>query len=164
MAQITGFEDIAPYLTQPLVLVGFVLFTFFGAERALLKAGLIPRLTPRAGETVMQRLMCYRFVLVLLAIVLGFSLALYRGERGHNPAQAASTLKQRATASNGGTAINTGRDFTIGVRSPPPPVEYATSRSAGTELAVPSVSQDAKSEGVGIAINAGRDARIHNNE
>jgi hypothetical protein len=39
---LAAFKEIAPYLTQPLVLVGFVLLLFFGLHRSLLKAGIIP--------------------------------------------------------------------------------------------------------------------------
>jgi hypothetical protein len=36
MPEITGFSKVAPYLVNPLVLIGFGLFLFFGLYRALL--------------------------------------------------------------------------------------------------------------------------------
>jgi hypothetical protein len=161
MEEIARYKDVAPYLTQPLVLVGFVLFTVFGVQRALLKAGRIPPLTPRAGGAAVRSLVRYGFVIAFLVIVLGFALALYRAEREHNPLQATSTLGQDAAVREGGTAFNIGRDLAIGHRPSPSPVENTASPSAEKESAVPSVSQDAKAEGGGIAINVGRDADIH---
>jgi hypothetical protein len=34
---LAAFKEIAPYLTHPLVLVGFVLLLFFGLHRSILK-------------------------------------------------------------------------------------------------------------------------------
>jgi hypothetical protein len=160
MEEVHGFRDIAPYLTHPLVLVGFVLFAVFGIHRALLKAARISPLTPRASGTVVQALLRNGFVIALLVIVLGFAFALYRTEREHHPANATLTLKQTATANEGGTATNAGRDVTIGARLSRPPVENATSPSIEKESAAASVTQDAKADGGGISINAGRDANI----
>ncbi len=85
MDEITGFQAIAPYLTNPLVLAGFALFLLFGVHRALLKAGIIPPLTPSAGNKVVQSLLRYGFVIALVVIVLGFVLAFYQTHSQHDP-------------------------------------------------------------------------------
>ncbi len=154
------FKDLAPYLMQPLVLVGFVVFIFFGAQRALLKAGRIPPLTRRAGETVLGRLVRHDFVIALLVVLLGFALALYRAGREHDPVRTTSTLKQVATALEGGMAVNAGRDVNLDAR-PSPSKPENTASSAEDAPAASSVIQEAKAAGGGIAINAGRDANIH---
>ncbi len=41
---ISAFEHVAPFLTQPLVLIGFVLVLIFSIHKQLLKTGII--LTP----------------------------------------------------------------------------------------------------------------------
>jgi hypothetical protein len=163
MEDLAWFKDVAPYLTQPLVLVGFVLLIVFGVYGALLKASIIPPLTPRAGGTMVQSLVRYGFVIALLVIVLGFAFAFYQTQQNHNPAQEISTIKQNATAAQGGTAANAGRDANIGTQpsSQPRPVESAPLPSTEKEPSPLSVNQDAKAEGGGMAINAGRDVNIH---
>jgi hypothetical protein len=163
MEDFAWFKDVAPYLMQPLVLVGFVLLIVFGVNGALLKAGIIPPLTPRAGGTMVQNLVRYGFVIALLVIVLGFAFAFYQAQQEHSPAQETSTLKQSATTGQGRTAANAGRDANIGTQpsSQPLPVENAPSPSAGKGAPPLSVNQDAKAEGGGMAINAGRDVNIH---
>ena len=161
MEEIAWFKDIARYLAQPLVLVGFVLCIVFGVQRALLKAGRIPPLTARAGGSVVHSLVRYGFVIALVVIVLGFTLAMYQVGREPNPGEATSTLKQEATVRDGHTAIKTGRDITIGVHPSAHPVESVASPGAEKESVSRSVSQHASAEGGGIAINAGRDAVIH---
>ena len=68
------FTKIAPYLSDPLVLIGFVLFLGFSFSRAILRAGIIPQLTARLGYRVLQRILFYGFVIALTLIVLGFGL------------------------------------------------------------------------------------------
>ena len=78
MGTLQAFKDIAPYLSDPLVLTGFVLLLFFGIHRSLLKARIILPLTTRTGGKVVQLLLRYGFLIALLVIVLGFGLAFYK--------------------------------------------------------------------------------------
>lgn len=73
-----NFKQIAPYLTNPLVLVGFVLLLFFGIHRTLLRAGIIKPLAPSAGGKAINSLLKYGFWIALVTIVLGFTLAAFR--------------------------------------------------------------------------------------
>lgn len=82
---LTTFIKIAPYLTSPLVLVGFVLLLFFGFHRTLLKAGIIPPLNPHTGGKIVRLILRYGFVIALVVIVLGFVLELYRTPWGTEP-------------------------------------------------------------------------------
>ena len=68
------FQKIAPYLQDPLVLMGFALLLFFGFARAVLRAGIVPQLTKAAGHNVVSRMLLYGFVLALAIIALGFGL------------------------------------------------------------------------------------------
>src|SRR5580698_2714412 len=72
------FRTIAPFLTHPLVVVGYVLLLFFGLLRALLKEKIIPPLTPQTGGRVVQVLLKYGFVIALVTILLGFLIEGYR--------------------------------------------------------------------------------------
>lgn len=69
-----GFSEYARYLQHPLVLIGFVLLLFFGVHRALLKSGVLPRLTEQSGSKVVQVLLRYGFIIALAILLLGFSL------------------------------------------------------------------------------------------
>ncbi len=69
-----NFATVAPYLTNPLALVGYVLFLFFGLQRTLIKSKIIPPVSARTGGKVVQLLLRYGFVLALVVIVAGFLL------------------------------------------------------------------------------------------
>ncbi len=69
-AWLAAFKDIAPYLTHPLVLVGFVLLLFFGLS-----------LSARTGGKVVQIPLRHSFVVVLVVIVLGFALQFYKTQK-----------------------------------------------------------------------------------
>src|SRR5262249_36059049 len=80
-----AFSNVAPYLTNPLVLLGFLLLLVFAVQRALLGAGIIPQLAQRTGGRVVQSLLRYGFVIALVVIILGFLLAFYRAREEHSP-------------------------------------------------------------------------------
>jgi tetratricopeptide (TPR) repeat protein len=81
MPELGGFAQIAPYLTNPLVLAGFGLLLFFGLLRAVLKSRVMPTVSQTAGGRALASLLRYGFVVALVVIVLGFALAYYRTER-----------------------------------------------------------------------------------
>jgi hypothetical protein len=87
------FSKVAPYLRDPLVLIGFFLFLAFLFTRTLLKKGIIPRLPPTAGFRILKTILLYGFVIGLLLIILGFSLK-YAEMRGKER-QAAAEIKSR---------------------------------------------------------------------
>lgn len=102
MNAIAGFKEFVPYLTHPMVLVGYALLSVFGVHRALLKARIIPPLTPRTGGRVVQRLLRYGFVIALIVIILGFLLAFYQTHLQHDPdvlQRQAETTRLQALAS-----------------------------------------------------------------
>ena len=73
------FGPIAPYLTNPLVLIGFVLMLIFGVYHALIRSGMMLHVTQQAGrKKVQQTLLHYGFVLSLVVIVLGFGYQFYK--------------------------------------------------------------------------------------
>ena len=72
-----AFEKIVPYLTHPLVLVGFALLLFFGVHRLLIQSGIIPPLDKKAGSAVVLALLRYGFWIALAVIVLGFGLQFF---------------------------------------------------------------------------------------
>ena len=68
------FEKIAPYLKDPLVLIGFFLFLGFLFCRYILKQGIIPTLPPTLGFRILRTILLYGFILGLLLTALGFGL------------------------------------------------------------------------------------------
>jgi hypothetical protein len=68
------FEKIAPYLKDPLVLIGFFLFLAFLFCRFILKQGIIPTLPATLGFRVLRTILLYGFLLGLLISALGFLL------------------------------------------------------------------------------------------
>ena len=66
------FSKIAPYLANPLVLIGFSLFLFFGIHRALLRARLLTPLSQGQSPAVIRLILRYGLSLAILAVVLGF--------------------------------------------------------------------------------------------
>ena len=68
------FARIAPYLRDPLVLVGFVLFLGFLFARRLLDSGIIGPVGAGRGAAILRLLLHYGFVIGVLVILLGFGL------------------------------------------------------------------------------------------
>ena len=68
------FAKLAPYLQDPLVLVGFIVFLFFSFARFILKRGIIPPLTKNLGYRLLQTILLYGFIIGILIIFLGFGL------------------------------------------------------------------------------------------
>lgn len=87
------FAKIAPYLQDPLVLIGFALFLGFSLTRGILKAGIIPQLTAGLGYRVLQRILLYGFIIALALIGLGFGLK-YRELSHAEQASAVNLLDQ----------------------------------------------------------------------
>jgi hypothetical protein len=66
------FTQLAPFLGNPLVLVGFVLFLLFGVHRLLIKSKIIPPVPQSAAPAIVKMILRYGFWVALLIIVLGF--------------------------------------------------------------------------------------------
>lgn len=156
METLTGFKDIAPFLKEPLVLIGFVLLIIFGVHRALLKARIISPLVPRASETVVNSLLRYGFLIALLVIVMGFGLVFYQSAQGPVPG-----IKQEANATQSGTAINAGGNVTYSSQpSTSNPAENAAPPTPEKKSNPMPVNQNAKAERDGMAINAGGNVSV----
>ncbi|MCV6575115.1 MAG: hypothetical protein OIF58_05205 [Cohaesibacter sp.] len=91
-----SFEKIAPYLQDPLVLIGFILLLFFSLCRAILKSGLLSVIDSAASYQVIKRLLGYGFMLAALLVLLGFGLK-YRELSKAEQARAINLLKQELT-------------------------------------------------------------------
>lgn len=70
----SGFASVAPYLTDPLTLVGFVALLFFSFFHALVRHGVIPQLTADQGVLILKRVLLAGTILAFLITALGFGL------------------------------------------------------------------------------------------
>jgi len=68
------FSKIAPYLHEPLVLIGFIVFLGFSLSRYLVKKKVISELPPKLGFVILKQILAYGFIIGLLSIALGFGL------------------------------------------------------------------------------------------
>src|SRR5688500_9488838 len=69
-----AFEKIAPYLIDPLVLIGFFIFIIFLLLRIVIKQGIIPTLTKKHGYSFLKLLLLYGFIFGIILMGLGFGL------------------------------------------------------------------------------------------
>jgi hypothetical protein len=69
---VRDFSSVAPYLHDPLVLIGFFLFLGFLFTRYLVQRGVIPALPPSLGFRILKTILLYGFVIGLTLIILGF--------------------------------------------------------------------------------------------
>ncbi len=69
-----NFAKIAPYLQNPLVLIGFVVFLAFSFSRYLVKHRVIPELPPKLGFVILKQILAYGFLIGIMIIGLGFGL------------------------------------------------------------------------------------------
>jgi tetratricopeptide (TPR) repeat protein len=71
---ISGFEKIAPYLTHPLVLVGFVLLLAYGIHWQLMRSGLLRQVSQKDSGLIIRLFLRYGFWLALVLLLAGFGL------------------------------------------------------------------------------------------
>ena len=81
MPELGPFAQVAPYLTNPLVLAGFGLLLFFALLRVVLRSKVMPTVSQSAGGRALLSLLRYGFFVALVVIVLGFALAFYQTQR-----------------------------------------------------------------------------------
>lgn len=91
---VINFENIAPYLKNPLVLSGFVIFLLFLFFRTIIKSKFIPTITRSSGSKVINRTILYGFIISILVIVLGFSLEFIK-HRNNSEIQKLNQLNQK---------------------------------------------------------------------
>lgn len=72
---LAGFDKIAPHLSSPLVLVGFVLLLAYGIHWQLMKSGLLRQVTQKDSGLIIQLFLRYGFWLALPLLMAGFGMA-----------------------------------------------------------------------------------------
>lgn len=68
------FTSFAPYLKDPLILIGFFLLTAFSFSRYLVKRKVIGRLPSHFGYSILRLILLYGFIIGFLIVLLGFAL------------------------------------------------------------------------------------------
>ena len=72
MPEISEFSKVAPYLHNPLVLVGFILFLCSGIFWAIIKSPLLAQLSQRQSSRVVHRVLNLFFLTAIICLVVGF--------------------------------------------------------------------------------------------
>ena len=72
---ITGFAKVAPYLTHPLVLVGFVLMLAYAMHWQLMKSGLLRQVNQKDSGLIIRLFLRYGFWLALVLLLAGVGLS-----------------------------------------------------------------------------------------
>ena len=77
LTSIGDFAKVAPYLTNPLVLIGFGLMLLFGIYWALIQSGIFPPVSKAESGKLMRLLLNHGFIIIvaLLLILSGFGRA-----------------------------------------------------------------------------------------
>jgi hypothetical protein len=115
------FADVAPYLTHPLTLAGFVLLLVFGVHRALIKSGILPRIDRTAAPGIVKMLLSYGFVIGILIIVAGFGLQAYQSYLDGQASVPPRTIHQETYGDGSPAVADTNGDVTITIEGQPPP-------------------------------------------
>jgi hypothetical protein len=68
------FHKLAPYLSDPLILIGFFLLLAFTFSRYLIKKGVIGPMPKAQGYRILRLILLYGFIIALLIIIFGFAL------------------------------------------------------------------------------------------
>ncbi|MCI5191229.1 MAG: tetratricopeptide repeat protein, partial [Candidatus Electrothrix sp. AS4_5] len=71
---LAGFEKIASYLGNPLILVGFVLMLAYGIHWQLMKSGLLRQVSQRDSSLIIRLFLRYGFWLALVLLLAGVGL------------------------------------------------------------------------------------------
>ena len=72
---LAGFEKIAPHLSSPLILVGFVMMLAYGIHRQLMKSGQLTQVSKKDSGIIIQLILRYGFWLALTLLVVGLGMA-----------------------------------------------------------------------------------------
>lgn len=99
------FSKVAPYLTNPLVLIGFAVWLFFGIHKALIKSGTLPPVSKAASGKIVRLLLDYGFVVALLLILSGFSLTAWNSH-GRKTGDATTHRAQSPAVTGDGNQFN----------------------------------------------------------
>jgi hypothetical protein len=79
------FTRVAPYLTDPYILIGFLIFLASGFTKRLIVKGIIPPLTKGAGSQVVKLILILGFILALTLVVFGSIYKYKELEYSHQP-------------------------------------------------------------------------------
>jgi hypothetical protein len=67
------FAKIAPYFTNPYVVVAFGLFLFFGVLRKLIKSGLLPAVSQRQSSVIILTVLKYAMWVMIAVVLFGIA-------------------------------------------------------------------------------------------
>ena len=117
---LSAFAKIAPYLSHPLPLVGFVLLLFFGIHRLLIKSGRIPPVPRTQAPQIVKLFLTYGFTAAILVILAGFGLQAYETHVEAAANAEPATIQQETQGSGSPAVADTDGNVTITIEQPAP--------------------------------------------
>ena len=99
------FSKVAPYLTNPLVLIGFVLLLFFGIHYTLIRSGILSPVSKAESGKIVRLLLNYGFIVALLLILSGFCLTAWKSH-GQKTGNAMTNGPQSPAVTGDGNQVN----------------------------------------------------------
>lgn len=114
-----AFANVAPYLTHPLTLAGFVLLLFFGIHRLLIKNRVIPPVPKTEAPKIVKLFLSYGFVIAVLIIVAGFGLQAYQSSLEAAGDQSGGATTQETRGDSSPAVSGTNGDVTITITNQP---------------------------------------------
>ena len=117
--ELSAFANLAPYLTHPLTLAGFVLFLFFGIHRLLIKNKVIPPIPKTEAPKILKLFLSYGFVIAILIIVAGFGLQAYQSSLDAAGDQSGGTTTQETHGDSSPAVSGTKGDVSITITDKP---------------------------------------------
>ena len=118
--EIEQFSKIAQYLPNPLVSVGFVMFLLAGMWYALLKSGLLTRLSQQQSSVIMNRLLKSAFGLAFVLVIVGFGYAMWQDYHSSNGRPDGVSINQQA-ADCGSNIVGDNNNPTLNCTNTPKP-------------------------------------------
>lgn len=78
MDNLLDFSKIVPYLQNPLILIGVVLFLIYGLYKVLLKSGIITPLGKESSGKTVRLLIHYSFIIPTVLLISGFGFVAWK--------------------------------------------------------------------------------------
>jgi hypothetical protein len=100
---IAEFSKVAPYLRNPLVLIGFALWLFFGIHKAMIKSGMLPSVSKAESGKIVRLFLNHGFIVIvaLLLVLSGFGLVRWSTHQQKTGNATTSGAESPAVTGNG---------------------------------------------------------------
>jgi ABC-type dipeptide/oligopeptide/nickel transport system permease component len=95
--EITQLPTLAPYLSNPVVVIGCVALALFAVYQTLLKSRLLKPLTQKQSMGFVGKILSHGFLITILVIVFGFAYAAFTVRQESHSRVVQSSITQSGT-------------------------------------------------------------------